>query len=111
MLCFAKCKGGVVSCICEGFVRDISQDGISIIINKSIIYEFVELRILDVHDIQHEINGRVIYCKESMSGKFLTGIKLLGSGDENKTYQKRILQRYNTAKKNLKINIVGFLSQ
>jgi hypothetical protein len=53
----------------------------------------------------------VIYCKESMSGKFLTGVKLLGSGDENKTYQERILQCYNNSKKNLKINIVGFLSQ
>ena len=111
MLCFPKCKRGAVSCICEGFVRDISQDGISIIINKSIIYEFVELRIFDVHDIQLEINGRVIYCKESMSGKFLTGVKLLGSGDENKTYQECILQCYNNSKKNLKINIVGFLSQ
>ena len=100
-----------MSNIYEGFVRDISQDGISIIINRSVMYEFVELRIFDVHDIQLEINGRVIYCKESMSGKFLTGVKLLGSGDENKAYQRRILQCYNNAKKNLKINIVGFLSQ
>jgi uncharacterized LabA/DUF88 family protein len=100
-----------VSCICEGFVHDISQDGISIIINKSINYEFVELRIFDVYDIQLEINGRVIYCKESMSGKFLTGVKLLGSSDENKAYQEGILQCYKNAKKNLKIIVVGFLSQ
>ena len=100
-----------MSNIYEGFVRDISQDGISIIINRSVMYEFVELRIFDVHDIQLEINGRVIYCKESMSGKFLTGVKLLGSDDENKAYQERILQCYNNAKKNLKINMVRFSSQ
>jgi hypothetical protein len=106
-----QCKGGAVSSLYEGLVHDISQDGISIIINRSIIYDFVELRIFDVHDIQFEINGRVIYCRESLSGKFLTGIKLLGSSDENKAYQERILQSYNNAKENLKINIVGFLSQ
>ena len=100
-----------MSSLCEGLVHDISQDGISIIINRSVTYDFVELRIFDVHDMPFEINGRVIYCKKSPSGRFLTGVKLLGSFDENKGFQEYILQHNNDTKKNLKITIVGFLSQ
>lgn len=50
MICFPYCKGGAVSSICEGLVRDISQDGISILvwINIQIFHLIQQCRVTHV---------------------------------------------------------------
>ena len=98
------------SCI-DGFLHNISMDGISCCFLNRLEFDYIEIRLCDHHNEAIEINGKVIYCNEVSSGRYLTGIKLLGSRKENTSFQKYIFDHYDDLQLNMQINIVGHFSQ
>jgi hypothetical protein len=98
---------------CDGLLYNISKEGISFVISKPLDFDFVELSFVHASDraSEIEINGRLVYCNQIPSGRYLMGIKLLGSRNENSAFKKRILDHCVEGQNILNINLVGFLSQ
>jgi hypothetical protein len=82
-----------------GAVQNASQNGIKIETFEAIKSEFTILTFVDLEKNLVEIKGRVIYCKQTESGKFESGISLNGSSEEKIAFVKKLVKSYHNNKK------------
>ena len=95
----------------DGFLHNISSEGISFIVSQPLKFDFVELNLVHPPNKVFKLDGRIIHCTKLPSGVYLAGIRLLGSTDEVRGFNELIMDCNNEIQKSLKINMVGFLSQ
>jgi hypothetical protein len=76
-----------------------SQNGIQIETEHMIFTEHILLMFYDYKSNFIATKGKVVYSKEDESGKFKTGIQLMGVNGDNHKFVKRLIQSYHYQKK------------
>ena len=84
---------------CMGVALNVSQNGIQIETDSMIITEHVLLMFYDYKSNFISTKGKVIYSKDDESGKFKTGIQLMGVNGDNHRFVKQLIQSYHYQKK------------
>lgn len=82
-----------------GAVQDASQNGLKIETYDVIDSEFALLSFVDIEKKLVEIKGRIVYCRQKQSGKFVSGISLQGTPAENIQFIKKLVRSYHYTKK------------
>ena len=82
-----------------GVALDISQNGIQIETDRMIITEHILLMFFNQNSEYISTKGRVVYSNMDDSGKFRTGIQLLGEKEENLQFVKSLIQSYHYQKR------------
>jgi hypothetical protein len=84
---------------CMGVALNVSQNGIQIETDSMILTEHVLLMFYDYKSNFISSKGKVIYSQEDESGKFKTGIQLMGVNGDNHKFVKQLIQSYHYQKK------------
>ena len=82
-----------------GTVLNASQTGIKIETYEVLESDLALLSSVDLEKKMVEITGRVVYCKEKQSGKFVSGISLQGSPADKIQFIKKLVRSYHYTKK------------
>jgi hypothetical protein len=82
-----------------GVALNISQNGIQIETDHMIFTEDILLMFYDFKSNYIATKGKVVYSKEDESGKFKTGIQLMGVNGDNQKFVKHLIQSYHYQKK------------
>jgi len=82
-----------------GTVLDASQAGIKIETYEVLESDLALLSFVDLEKKMVEITGKVVYCKEKQSGKFVSGISLQGSSSDKIQFIKKLVRSYHYTKK------------
>ena len=90
-----------------GKALNISQSGILLETPNPIEAEDVTLVTVDLEDNLIEINGRLIYCKETDSGMYHCGVSFIGSDDETAKFAVKLIRVYHHRKHNLIIQVAA----
>jgi hypothetical protein len=84
---------------CMGVALNVSQNGIQIETDSMILTEHVLLMFYDYKSNYISTKGKVVYSEQNESGKFKTGIQLLGVNGDNHKFVKQLIQSYHYQKK------------
>ena len=84
-----------------GKALDISRGGILIEAPEPIEIGLLSLTATDVENNLIEIDGNVVYCKESSSGRHLSGIAFVGEEEQVAAFVTELIKQYNFQKRNL----------
>ena len=83
-----------------GVALNISQNGIQLETDCMINTEYILSMFFDYQSNYIAARGKVVYSnREPESGKFKTGIQLMGSNGDNLKFVKRLIQSYHYQKK------------
>ena len=82
-----------------GVALNVSQNGIQIETDHMILTEHVLLMFYDYKSNYIVTKGKVVYSSEGESGRFKTGIQLMGVNGDNEKFVKRLIQSYHYRKK------------
>ena len=82
-----------------GVALNISQNGIQLETDRIIYTEHILLMFFDYQSNCISTKGQVIYSNKDKSGKFKTGIQLLGTKEENLQFVKKLLKNYHYQKR------------
>jgi hypothetical protein len=82
-----------------GMALNVSQEGIQLETDHVIFTDHILLMFYDYKSNYIATKGKVIYSKEDESGKFKTGIQLMGVNGDNQRFVKRLIQSYHYRKK------------
>ena len=82
-----------------GVALNVSQNGIQIETDQMIFTDHILLMFYDYKSNFIATKGRVVYSSEDESGKFKTGIQLMGVNGDNQKFVKRLIQSYHYQKK------------
>ena len=82
-----------------GVALNVSQNGIQIETDHMIFTEHILLMFYDYKSNYIATKGKVVYSKEDESGRFKTGIQLMGVNGDNEKFVKRLIQSYHYQKK------------
>ena len=94
-----------------GTIQNISQKGILLKVTHPVKYNYVEMNFNSKRGMRHNMDGKVIYCKETPSGQYEIGIRLLGSEEQIKVFVKALVHHHLQQQKMPNIKISGFLTQ
>jgi len=84
---------------CMGVALNVSQNGIQIETDSMILTEQVLLMFYDYISNYISTRGKVVYSERNESGKFKTGIQLMGVNGDNRKFVKQLIQSYHYQKK------------
>lgn len=84
-----------------GVVRDVSQDGVALEAYSEPDSEWVSLSFVDVSGNTLEIRGQSAYSRETEPGKFMTGVRLLGSPAEKLEFVKELVRFHHYTKRSI----------
>jgi hypothetical protein len=82
-----------------GVALNVSQNGIQIETDHMIFTEHILLMFYDYQSNYIATKGKVVYSREDESGKFKTGIQLMGVNGDNHRFVKQLIQSYHYRKK------------
>jgi alkyl hydroperoxide reductase subunit AhpC len=82
-----------------GVALNVSQNGIQIETDSIILTEHVLLMFYDYKSNYICTKGKVVYSEQNESGKFKTGIQLMGVNGDNHKFVKQLIQSYHYQKK------------
>ena len=82
-----------------GVALNISQNGLQLETDQIVFTDYILLMFYDYKSNYIATKGKVVYSKEDESGKFKTGIRLMGINGDNQKFVKRLIQSYHYQKK------------
>ena len=82
-----------------GVALNVSQNGIQLETDRMINAKFIMLMFFDYRSNYVANRGEVIYFRENNSGKFWTGIKLMGTNRDNLRFVKTLIKSYHYQKR------------
>jgi hypothetical protein len=82
-----------------GVALNVSQNGLQIETDHMILTEHILLMFYDHKSNYVATKGKVVYSDEDESGKFRTGIQLMGENGDNDKFVKRLIRSYHYLKK------------
>ena len=82
-----------------GVALNVSQNGIQIETDQMIFTDHILLMFYDYKSNYIATKGKVVYSREDESGKFKTGIQLVGINGDNHKFVKQLIQSYHYQKK------------
>ena len=84
---------------CMGVALNVSQNGIQLQTDRMIFTEHILLMFFDYKSNYIATKGKVVYSEKDESGKFKTGIKLMGTNGDDLKFVKRLIQSCHYQKK------------
>ena len=87
-------RDGKLSTHRMGRALDVSQNGIYLETARQVDSEYISLMTSDVDEKLVEIKGRVAYSQKNGQNMFRTGIRLVGTHDENIRFAKKLIRVY-----------------
>jgi hypothetical protein len=92
--------------VSEGLGRalDISISGILLETPYPIESDLLSLMAVDLEDNPFEINGRLMYSKNSSAGMYLSGIAFVGSDEQVTNFAVKLVKKYNYQRNNIFIH-------
>jgi hypothetical protein len=90
-----------------GKAINISQSGILLETPSPIEVEAVTLVTADLEGKLIEINGKVIYCRETDSGIYQSGVSFIGSDEETAKFALKLVKLYHHRKQNVIMQIAA----
>jgi hypothetical protein len=84
-----------------GKALDLSKGGMLIETTDPIGSGLISLTATDAQNQLIEIDGNVVYCKESSSGKYLSGISFISTDEQMATFVSKLLKEYSFQKKEI----------
>jgi hypothetical protein len=84
---------------CMGVALNVSQNGIQIETDSMILTDHVLLMFYDYKSNYISTKGKVVYSEQNESGRFKTGIQLMGVNGDNHRFVKQLIQSYHYQKK------------
>ena len=85
---------------------NLSQNGIQIETFTEILSKNIRLRFKSLELSTFEIEGKVIYCERQQSGIFKTGVRLMGTDNENVNFVKQLMRFYHFNKEKSRPGVV-----
>jgi len=82
-----------------GIILDISQNGLLMESLQEVESTNLSLIATTQKNKLIKISGTVVHCRKDKSGKFLTGIMLQGTHEENIHFVKELIRAYHYQKK------------
>ena len=79
-------------------VRDVSKTGIRIETQQPIRSSHIALMFFELNEVQVEVKGRVVYCKQNAHGQYNVGVNLAGTSFENRLFVKALVKSYHYLK-------------
>lgn len=99
-------EGTIVS-RCMGKALNISQSGILLETPSPIEADAVTLVTVDLEGNLIEMNGRLIYCRETGSGIYQSGVSFIGSDEETAKFAVKLIKLYHHRKHNVIMQIAA----
>ena len=100
-------NGGTIVSRSMGKAINISQSGILLETPSRIEADAVTLVTVDLEDSLIEMNGRLIYCRETDSGMYQSGISFIGSDQETTKFAVKLIKLYHHRKHNLIMQVAA----
>jgi hypothetical protein len=82
-----------------GVALNVSQNGIQLETDRLIEAKYIMLMFFDYRSNYVSNRGEVVYSRKNDSGKFWTGIKLMGTNGDNLRFVKTLIQSYHYQKR------------
>lgn len=99
--------GGMIVSRSMGKALNISRSGILLETSSPIETENVTLVTVDLDDNLIEIRGRLIYCKETGSGMYESGVSFIGSDKKAAEFAVKLIKLYHHRKHNLIMQVAA----
>jgi hypothetical protein len=90
-----------------GKALNVSRSGILLETAYPIEAEYVSLTTVDLDNNLMEMKGRLIYCRETDSGIYQSGINFTGSEDETAKFAVKLIKLYHHQKHNLIMQVAA----
>ncbi|UCE55925.1 MAG: hypothetical protein JSV31_10915 [Desulfobacterales bacterium] len=90
-----------------GKALNVSRSGILLETANPIEAEYVSLTTVDLDNNLMEMKGRLIYCRETDSGMYQSGINFTGSEDETAKFAVKLIKLYHHQKHNLIMQVAA----
>ena len=100
-------KEGQIVSSSMGKALNVSRSGILLETAHPIEAENVSLTTVDLDNNLIEMTGRLIYCRETDSGMYQSGINFTGSEDETAKFAVKLIKLYHHRKHNLTMHVAA----
>ena len=100
-------KEGKIVSSSMGKALNVSRSGIMLETAHPIEAENVLLMTVDLNNNPMEMKGRLIYCRETDSGMYQSGINFTGSKDETAQFAVKLIKLYHHRKHNLTMHFAA----
>jgi hypothetical protein len=100
-------KEGKIVSSSMGKALNVSRSGIMLETALPIEAENVLLMTVDLDNNLMEVKGRLIYCRETDSGMYQSGISFTGSKDETAKFAVKLIKLYHHRKHKLTMHVAA----
>ena len=98
---------GQVTSRSMGKALNVSRSGILLETSYPIVAEGISLMAVDLNDKLIEMKGRPIYCRETYTGMYQTGISFIGTEEDTARFAVRLIKLFHHRKHNLIMQVAA----
>jgi hypothetical protein len=100
-------KDGRVVSRSMGKALNVSRSGILLETSYRIVAEGISLMAVDLEENLIEMRGRPIYCRETYTGMYQTGISFIGTEEETAKFAVKLIKLFHHRKHNLIMQVAA----
>ncbi len=100
-------KNGRVISRSMGKALNVSRSGILLETSYPIVAEGISLMAVDLEENLIEMKGRPIYCRETYTGMYQTGISFIGTEAETAKFAVKLIKLFHHRKHNLMMQVAA----
>ena len=90
-----------------GKALNVSRSGILLETSYPIVAEGISLMAVDLDDNLIEMKGRPIYCRETYTGMYQTGISFIGTEENTARFAVKLIKLFHHRKHNLIMQVAA----
>ena len=90
-----------------GKALNVSRSGILLETSYPIVAEGISLMAVDLNDKLIEMRGRPIYCRETDTGMYQTGISFIGTEEDTARFAVKLIKLFHYRKHNLIMQVAA----
>ena len=90
-----------------GKALNVSRSGILLETSYPIVAEGISLMAVDLDDNLIEMKGRPIYCRETYTGMYQTGISFIGTEEDTAKFAVKLIKLFHHRKHNLIMQVAA----
>jgi len=100
-------KDGKVVSRSMGKALNVSRSGLLLETSYPIVAEGISLMAADLDDNLIEMKGRPIYCRETYTGMYQTGISFIGTEEDTAKFAVKLIKLFHHRKHNLIMQVAA----
>ena len=90
-----------------GKALNVSRSGILLETSYPVVAEGISLMAVDLDDNLIEMKGRPIYCRETYTGMYQTGISFIGTEEDTARFAVKLIKLFHHRKHNLIMQVAA----